>query len=152
MNVPRETILEALLTVINTATISNQPAFLTLSRKFQMWDAVPAAMQPAGFLRQVPGKVEQNENFGLNRWTLKCGLWIYAKYSPASDAIPAVVLNNLIDAVEKALLPSPSFPMQTLGGLVVNCWLDGDVIVDEGNFPNDDQAIAVLPITIRTGV
>jgi hypothetical protein len=152
MNVPRETILEALLNVISTATISNQPAFVTVSRKFQMWDAVPPGGQPACFLRQVPGKVDQNEPFGLNRWTLKCGIWIYAQYSPASDTTPAVLLNNLIDAVEKALLPSPAFPMQTLGGLVVNCWLNGDVIIDEGLTPGDDQAIAVLPCSILTGV
>lgn len=152
MNVPRETILQALLTVISTATISNQPAFVTVSRKFQMWDAVPAIAQPACFLRQVPGKVDQNQPFGLNRWTLKCGIWIYAKYSPASDAIPAVLLNNLIDAVERAILPSPAFPIQTLGGLVVNCWFDGDVIIDEGNLPNDDQGVCVIPISIRTGV
>lgn len=152
MNVPRETILETLLAVISTATISNQPAFQTISRKFQMWDQVPAGQQPACFLRQVPGKVDQNEPFGLNRWTLKCGIWIYAKYSPASGTVPAVLLNNLIDAVEKAILPSPAFPIQTLGGLVVNCWFDGDVIIDEGNLPSDDQAIAVIPISIRTGV
>jgi len=152
MNVPRETILEALLGVIATATIDSQPAFVTISRKFQMWDAVPGIQQPACYLRQTPGRVDQNEDFGLNRWTLRCGIWIYAKYSPTSDTIPAVLLNNLIDAVERAILPSPAFPMQTLGGLVVNCWLDGDVIIDEGNLPNDDQAIAVLPVSIRTGV
>lgn len=152
MNVPRESILEALLTVISTATISSQPAFKTISRKFQMWDQVPVGLQPACFLRQLPGRVDQREDFGLNRWELRCGIWIYAKYSPATGTIPAVLLNNLIDAVEKAILPSPAFPMQTLGGLVVNCWLNGDVIIDEGNLPNDDQAIAMLPCTILTGV
>lgn len=152
MNVPRETILEALLNVISGATINGQPAFQTISRKFQMWDAVPPAAQPACFLRQVPGRVDQNDDYGLNRWTLKCGIWIYAKYSPASDVIPAVLLNNLIDAVEKAILPGPAFETQTLGGLVTNCYLDGDVIIDEGLTPSDDQAIAVLPISIRTGV
>ena len=155
MNVPREQILEALLTVISGACINNAPAFVTISRKFQMWDAVPAGQQPACFLRQLPGKVEQtgsNEAFGLNRWTLRCGIWIYAKYSPASGVIPAVLLNNLIDAVEKAILPSPVFPTQTLGGIVVNCWFDGDVVIDEGNLPSDDQAVAMIPISIRTGV
>lgn len=152
MNVPREQILEALLNVISGATINGQPAFQTISRKFQMWDAVPPAAQPACFLRQLPGRVDQREDFGLNRWMLKCGIWIYAKYSPVSGTIPAVLLNNLIDAVERAILPSPAFPMQTLGGLVVNCYLDGDVIIDEGNMPNDDQAIAVLPVSILTGV
>src|SRR5579872_6069660 len=101
-----------------------------------MWDAVPGGSQPALFLRQLPGRVDQNEDFGLSRWTLRCGIWIYAKYSPSSDAIPAVVLNNLIDVVEQTILPPPGFQTQTLGGIVVNCWLDGDVIIDEGNFPN----------------
>jgi len=69
MNVPRETILEALLGVIATATIDSQPAFVTISRKFQMWDAVPGIQQPACYLRQTPGRVDQNEDFGLEQIT-----------------------------------------------------------------------------------
>lgn len=151
MNVPREQILEALLNVVGAATINGQPAFVTVSRKFQMWDQVPAGQQPALFLRQIPGRVDQNDPYKLPRWTLRCGLWIYAQYSPDSGTIPAVLLNNLIDAVDRALVPSPAFPDQTLGGIVVNCFMDGEVIIDEGYFPSDMQAICVIPITIRTG-
>jgi hypothetical protein len=152
MNVPREQILEAILALISAAQYNGSPAFVTVSRKFRMWDDVPAGEQPACFLRQIPGRVDQNDPFKLSRWTLKCGIWIYAKYSPVFGVTPAVLLNNLIDVVDKALLPPPFADGQTLGGLVVNCWLEGDVIIDEGNLPGDDQAVAVLPCSIRTGV
>ncbi len=152
MNVPREQILEALLNLLSTTQYNGAPAFVTISRKFQMWDAVPEGAQPACFLRQLPGRVDQTDPFGLNRWTLRCGIWIYAKYSPDSETIPGVVLNYLVDAVERVLLPSPAFPMQTLGGLVVNCWLNGETPLDEGYFPGDNQALIMLPVSILTGV
>lgn len=153
MNTPLETIMEALLSILQTNTLINgQPAFVTVSRRFVMWGDCPPAQQPALYLRQHPGRVDQDNPYRLSRWTLRCGIYIYSQQSPVISDQPAVALNNLINCVEQALLPAPGFPDQTLGNKVVNCFLDGEYFIDEGIFPSDNQNIAMLPVTIRTGV
>lgn len=153
MNTPREKIMETLFSLLQTKTIiGGQPAFTTYSRRFIMWSDVPPASQPMLILRQLPGRVDQDNPYRLSRWTLRCGIFIYAQQSPIITDAPSVTLNNLIDCVEQSLLPPPGFPDQTLNNQVVNCYLDGEVFIDEGILPSDNQAIAMLPVTIRTGV
>lgn len=153
MNVPREQVFEALLSVLGSAVYNGQPAFKTVSRNFKHWTDTPAALQPALFLRQIPGgTASQDFAFKMTKWKLRAAAWIYCKYSPNSAVTPGVTLNYLVDAVDQILIGSPAFPTQTLGGLVIEAYIDGTIMIDEGYLPKDDQSIAVLPVTIVAGM
>jgi hypothetical protein len=150
MNVTRESIFEALLTQLATAQIAGSAAFVTLSRKFEQWDAVPGVNQPAAYL--VKGFEHSSQGtYGETKWRLKALLWVYCQHDPTSDS-PGAQLNNVLDAVEQVLLPPPGFDRQTLGLLVANVYIDGEVIISEGSLPEDLTSVAVLPITIDTGI
>jgi hypothetical protein len=61
-------------------------------------------------------------------------------------------LNNYLDALEAALQPvTGAGPKQTLGGLVNNAFIDGDVIIDEG-LNSGPPALISIPITINVGM
>lgn len=153
MHANLEDIFAALFAVVQKATINGNPAFVTTSRKFQIWNNVPAGAQPALFQRQGNLRASQAQTYGLTKWGLRCTLWIYCKHSPDSGSIPSQVLNGLVNAVDDILSPrAQGFPPQTLGGLVTNCYIDGDAIYDEGEAPDDTQSICVLSIFIDTGV
>jgi hypothetical protein len=57
--------------------------------------------------------------------------------------LPAIALNQLVDAIELALSPGPAFEEQTLGGLVSHCRIVGEIETDEGVL--GDQAVAIIP-------
>jgi hypothetical protein len=149
MNVSREQIFDALLSQLNTATLDGTTAFVTASRKFQQWDQVDSANRPALFV--VKGFEHASQNtYGETKWRIKAVAWIVCDHSADSDT-PGALLNNLLDAVEAALAPTDGLN-QTLGDLVTNAFIDGEVVVSEGSLPDDTTSIAVLPITIETGV
>jgi hypothetical protein len=150
MQNPREAIFEALLAQLATAQLNGDPAFVTLSRKFQQWESVPDANQPAGFL--LKGFEHANQrSYGETTWRLRALFWVYCLHSPDSSSIPGAMLNELLDAIEAAMLPPPG-GLQTLGGLVTHAYIDGDIIVSEGSLPEDRQSIAVVPISMDTAI
>lgn len=151
MNVPRETVFQALFERIAFAKIGADPAFVTTSRKFRWWTEVPEAMQPALYQQQEDQRASSDKNYGETLWGLRAIWWIYCQHSPDDEVVPSTMMNGLMDAVETALLPDPS-GRQTLGGLVEHCYIDGDVVWDEGLVPSDIQSVIRVPILIRTGV
>lgn len=61
--------------------------------------------------------------------------------------VPQQLLNPLLDAIDAALAPdNPSRSKFTLGGLVEHCYIEGEILKDQGVlFP---KAAAVIPIEI----
>jgi hypothetical protein len=82
---------------------------------------------------------------------LHCELWIYSRVGADPSAVPSTGLNTLIDAVEKALIPSGSQPgggvRQSLGLPGVHyCRIEGEVQKDPGY--DGSLAGAIVPIQI----
>ena len=152
MNNPREVIFEALAAQIATATINGTPALVTLSRKFIDWTQCPPADQPAAFLVHGFEHASQVRATGQTSWRLKAVLFLYCQHSSDSQELPGKALNNLLDAIDSCLKPAPFDDRQTLGGLVSHTYIDGEIPVSEGTLPDDTTSIAVIPITIETGV
>lgn len=150
MNVPRETICDAVLALLATAQLDGQPAFVTTSRKFVQWDQVSESQQPAQYLVEGSEHASEQNSYGETKWRMRLVLWVYCLHSPETD-VPGTLLNNLLDSVEAAIMPPPG-QTQTLGGLVANCYIDGEVLKSVGNLPDDVQSIAVVPFTIETGI
>ena len=137
----RETIYSALFTLV-----SSVPGLVTTSRRLVHWSDVSPEMQPALFQAQINQAAQPRPEGLPTRWTLKADIWLYVNTGQDPGAIPAILLNNFMDAIEAALAPSLVTGKQTLGGLVSHCWIAGEVLTDEGTL--GPQAVAAIPIEI----
>lgn len=144
MNVSRETIYAALFSLV-----SGSASFATTSRKLRHWSDVGAEEQPALFQQQLDEDIAQSRGTPANI-TLHAQLYIYvttASQQTAPDVVPSQLINPLIDAVDSALAGDDiaNF-VQTLGGLVSHCWIEGKIETYEGLL--GDQAVAIIPVAI----
>ncbi|WP_175683842.1 hypothetical protein [Burkholderia cenocepacia] len=119
---------------------------VTTSRRLRHWNDVQPVEQPALF--QVHVRENQRPRKGIPALvTLRRDLYLYVNTGNAlADVTPATELNQFMDAIEAALAPDPLTGFQTLGGTVSHCWIEGDVITDEGVL--GPQAIAIIPVHI----
>jgi hypothetical protein len=140
--IEREAIYSALWTL--AAGAAN---FVTASRRLRHWNDVAPAEQPALFLAEKGGQAALKLPGAPVTWTLYADFYIYAHTGDPYLA-PAAILNPLIDALERALAPSPTTGLQSLGlpGLVRHAAITGKIETDEGVL--GDQAVAIVPVEI----
>jgi hypothetical protein len=112
-------------------------------RRVRLLEEMAPAELPALFLAGDGGQVEQEQGSGPVR-TLGARVYLYAA-NPDRHVTAGTVLNTLVDAVEAALDPGWQ-GVQTLGGAVAHCWIEGDVEVFEG--PQGERAAAIVPVKI----
>lgn len=158
MNYPDETIYQALFDLLDQTELNGSRAWVTSSRKWQKWSDVSPTNQPALFIREGRQRAAQNEDNGLTEWKLRATVWIYCQHPSDQGSIPSTLINNLLTAVKDQLKPpggwGDSQRLYTATaplGLVTNCCIEGDVLIDEGMAPMDTQSIVVIPISIVTG-
>lgn len=153
MGVSREVVYEALLAQLKTAGV----VFKTYTRRWKStWD------DPAQRVAELPMicQWEQNENVQwTNRGVGSVKTWspmleVYAKIPDGStpgvkdDKTPgSKVLNPLIDAIEAALAPDHD-GVQTLGGVVIDCRIEGTIVKVLGDEDPSGQCGALIPVTI----
>lgn len=113
-------------------------------RRARLLDEMEPTSLPALFMTVANQKVEQAEGAPIKR-TLAATVYLYAANNDRHTSA-GIVLNNLLDAVEQALKPSPGDPAQNLGGAVRHAWIEGTVEVFEG--PQGERAAAILPINM----
>lgn len=136
----REAIYQALFDKVVSAA-----SFTTTSRRLEHWDEVSPGAQPALYQTQKGETQKPRKGFPA-LVTLHAELWVYANSGGDSDAVPAVLMNPLMDAIEAALAPDPVTGFQTLGGTVSHCWIEGDVTTDEGLL--GPQSVCIVPVHI----
>lgn len=141
--VTREQIMTALFDLI-----ANSSDYNTKVRGFKFWDEVTKEDRPAIFM--VEGKERYAEGSGghppLRK--MQVDFFIYVTTTEPGDGGPASILNPYLDALDKALQPQNALQTykQTLGGLVNNCYIDGEILKIPGYV--DGDGIAVVPVTI----
>ncbi len=137
----REPIYAALFAKVGTIS-----GLVTTSRRLRHWSDVPPVEQPALF--QVQIKENQKPRKGIPAlFTFRCELYLYVNTGNALDDVtPATALNQFMDAIDAALAPDALTGFQTLGGTVSHCWIEGDIITDEGAL--GPQAVAIIPVNI----
>lgn len=147
--IPRDTVVASLspLTMSQPATangtaIAITSGFRTTGRRLQFPDDV--SEQPALFVRYLTDEYPLRPTGMPPKPVMECELWVYARSGNDPDMIPDQALNPLIDAIEYSLRPDPASNVQTLGGLVVHCWIEGKIEKNPGDL--DNQAMAVIPI------
>lgn len=136
----REPIYEALF-----AKLSAIPGLVTTSRRLQHWSDVQPAAQPALFQAEGPEKQEPRKGLPA-KVTLRCDIYLYVNTGNDLTVTPGTTINPLMDAIEAALAPDPATLFQTLGGTVSHCWIEGDIVTDEGVL--GAQAIKIIPVFI----
>ena len=155
MNVPREQIAQALLTLlqgINT-NISYGPAQFpagSITRRGAIWSKTAPANQPCLYVVQVAEHTSQESAFGENRWVLYFTLEVYAQADAASAAVPDTLINAILDGIELTIQSKPKGMPQTLGGIVTNCWIEGEIVLGTGQI--ETQLMMLVPVRIVTGI
>jgi len=138
----REAIYEALWTLGSGAG-----TFASANRRLRHWADVAPVEQPALFMIEKGGHAAIKALGAPIVWTLYADFYIYV-HSSDPYAAPATILNPLLDALERALAPSPASGIQNLGLplMVQHAYISGKIETDEGVL--GDQAIAIVPIEI----
>lgn len=135
---PRESIYAALF-----ALLAGTAQYRTTSRRLLHWNDVGAGAQPALFMAQR-NEVPRTVRGQPTEWTLNVDVYIYCRTDGGLD--PGPIINPLIDAIEGALAPNQIDNVQTLGGLVHWCRIEGAIETDEGTL--GDQSVAIIPVSI----
>lgn len=156
---PRETVFAALYSLLlsaNWAGVFSTEGGIQNSngRDFRSWQQLEGIQQPAMYLQEMPQKADQSQAFGLNKWTYQAACWVYFR---RDNSVTATRINNAIDAVDLAILPTlPRGMKQTLaqqnGGtpLVTNVRIT-EVMFDEGfSDPQGGQVIVRIGLEILT--
>lgn len=149
INPTREEVAVALFGLLNTAPM--QAIFNTISRRPQLF--TQCANKPGLYMGSpketyvyehgtvIPGKISLD---------YVCYLYIDSGLDP--DAVPDTLLNNLLDAVEAAIAPTPPLPAgngrQSLGGIVDHAWIEGDVNRAPGWLDGEGMAIFTIRVLV----
>ena len=136
----REQIIAALFDLALTAATFN-----TSGRRLQLWSKVSSF--PALFVQSTGTHYPPRDVRGLPpKRTISAELWVYTDVGKDPNANPEAALNDIVDAIEVALAPNVLTGVQTLGGLVSHCWIEGEV----EQFPGmlDGIAKAIIPVKV----
>jgi hypothetical protein len=144
----REQIYAALFTKLQG--VQSAGAALTVSRHVKHYGDVPIEQRPAVFQFQKGEQWKRLRGFPPVI-TLKAEWLAYIAANPDDPTtVSSTAINNLIDAVENALAPSPVAPNnnQDLGlpDVVQHAWIEDGVEVYEGVLL--DTSIVIIPIHI----
>lgn len=137
----REAIISALFTLV-----SNAASFANSSRRLRLWSSVASSEKPALFLVERADVYTRGNEAAPETVTMQLEIYIYTDAGKDQSIVPSSSLNPLIDAVEAALAPSRLTGLQTLGGLVSHCWIEGRLMKDAGDL--DGDGVAVIPMKI----
>jgi len=128
------------------AQVSAVRGFNTVSRQLKAWADVAQPDQPALFMAQGKQVAESTADNMPTRWKLMADLYVYVRNDDPALALSCTTLNDLVDAIEAVLRPTPGYERQTLGGVVEHCRIAGDIETDEGVL--GAQAVAIIPIEL----
>lgn len=151
MPTDREDIYNALFAVISDVAFSTPigptaaTTWVFTSRRLKLWNEVPADSQPAMFLTDHDEDYTQPGRGQPPRRFLPAKIWCYARCD--GDLVGSTILNIMMTALESVLTPDDrTANVQTLGGLVSRCWIEGSVLKDPGDL--DNQALLAVPVRI----
>lgn len=130
--------------------------FNTLSRRFVGWDKSNSAKLPALYQLEGPSaqvtQLSDGGMYGAQRYVLRAQLWAYAEANPSDNPnnTPSQIMHAMVDAIETAINPYPG-ELQQLGGLVENCFVEGEEFLDPGIIESG-RIVVMVPVKLITGV
>jgi hypothetical protein len=150
VNVTREAVADALFSLLQATKVGGNSPFVTTGQNPKIWSKVPPGAQPAMYLVDVGETVVQNQAYGLSKYLLHFEILLYVRADASPQAIPAVFLRTLRDAIDAQMQSTPPGERQTLGGVVYHAWIEGEVLVDGGIL--DQQCVVMIPVKVLTGI
>ena len=123
--------------------------FASMDRRGKIWGNVPPANQPYLALIESGAGIVQSQTWALEKWTLRFTVLIYIRADATASAIPATSINAALQAIVEVMRNVPPDMPQTLGGLAVSAWIEGEVMIDTGIL--DEQCALIIPIKVLTG-
>ncbi len=141
----RNDIFDALL-ALGAAAQWSGGGFKSATRKFRDFSDFPSEQQPV--LIQIEHKETIVQKTGLPYRRTFDVIWaVYFKSDPSDpESIGSAVMNDIIDALETALIPSGPEETQTLGNRVHHCFISGAVTKASGDIGG--QGVIEIPIQI----
>ncbi|HLY53952.1 MAG TPA: hypothetical protein VKS60_00260 [Stellaceae bacterium] len=136
----RETAYAALFAVLEALRVDG--TVVVADRRLRSLNDLNAAELPALFMTVGDQKVVARHGLPPKR-TLTADIYLYAA-NPDPGTAAGIQLNGLIDAVEAVLAPPVYAAVQTLGGAVEHCFIEGTIAVYEA--PKGQRAAALLPV------
>jgi len=139
---------EALL--LGTTNIAPFGDVKTVTRVWQPWDQVAEIAQPAIVIVE-PREKETARRGQQPSLILQTLLVCYIQCDPNDLANPPNTrINNFLKAIRTALLPQGTdvaVNAQTLGGLVSDAFIDGEIVKDAGIL--DNQGSLMIPVSLQ---
>lgn len=133
----RRAIIAALVAQLKTVA-----PFRTVSCRAQMPNEI--GDKPALYLIYDGGLYPPREARGMPpKVTISADIWIYDNVNDPDEEFGGTMTDH-IDAIDKALGPDVFGKPQTLGGLVYDLRIEGDVILDPGH--TTDQGVVKIPV------
>lgn len=158
----RDIISTALFTLLQSAsgTGANQFNFQTFVQRAYAPDDVKGVGMPIGMLVKTEETIIRNQEtgrgLGLTKYRLSYKFLIYDQVSmntdPTEPIIPEQEVNAILNALDSAFTPSSPTWMgerQTLGGLVEDAWIEGNIEIAQPIM--DRWLIISIPIHILAG-
>lgn len=144
MAVVRESVYAALFAAATAGMTA--AGVKVVSRRLKHWSDVPGESQPAVYMLQRTESVTPETPGGLAYWTFRVDFYIYVWTAPEKD--PGPVINPLVDLLYNNFIAAQdSDGSVTLGGLVLDAYIDGTMETSEGCL--GDQEVAIVPVTVR---
>lgn len=146
-----EKIMAALFALGQTINTPTTP-FKVMNRRMRNFPDVQPTEIPAFFQFQAPGFTIGEAVRGLPVYKRKVFWIVYLPGSAGLNDAVSPTMNKYYDALLNVLRPAGADLVQqrnTLGGLCINCYPEGQGITDEGLLTT--PSLIVIPITILTG-
>jgi hypothetical protein len=141
----RESISAALFDLLKA--IQTSPPVASFSRRYLDSTALGTANLPAIEL-MVKSEEAIMKGMGVPiQWKLMAHIFVFVSTTD-TETEPETVMNNILDAIEAAVAPDKGSGYLTLGGLVVNCRINGMIERDPGFIGG--VGAAAVPIEITT--
>lgn len=141
-----EAIASALFILLGQANY----AFASMDRRGHLPQNTVIANQPHLCLVEVSGKAVQDTAIGLTKWRLEFWVLVYIRVDANPSTVPASAWNAALQAIANVMESVPPGERQTLGGLVNNAWIDGEILFRGGI--EDEQTSMKIPIIVETGI
>lgn len=125
--------------------IKNIAGLITTGRVLKHWNEVTPNEQPALFQTQ-DGEFPISRTGLPTTWKLMVSFYLYCNAGGSTGAVPAIEINQYLDAIQEALQPDKITGYQTLGGLVDDVKFGEKFETDEGLL--GPQSVAIIPIVI----
>lgn len=146
----REAIDVALLARLNTISVAAPYALATPgTRHVYNVQQTPPANQPTFYQCKIAENPDQQQAIGLTKFVSHYRIIFFLKIDPTNETAPATAANAILDAMDVAIKTVPPNERQTLGGLVINAWIEGNVWILGGI--TDQQMEIEIPIKAVVG-